>query len=123
MHTVPDQRRKRGHLQKEQWAWIKDQHEAPVQRKTLCPAFLFLWMAGDNLGHRQEIAEEKIFEEEFLGLCRVKNRDGKQVQGVCRQLHVQQEGLLLLGPTCPCVPLSGKKSENGERKKDFSPRA
>lgn len=80
-------------------------------------------MAGDNLGHRQEIAEEKIFEEEFLGLCRVKNRDGKQVLGVCRQLHVQQEGLLLLGPTCPCVPLSGKKSENGERKKDFSPRA
>lgn len=102
---------------------IKDQHEAPVQSKTLCPAFLFLWMAGGHLGHHQEIAEEKIFEEEFLGLCRVKNREGKQVQGVCRQLHVQQEGLLLLGPTCPCVPLSRKKSEKGERKKDFSPRA
>lgn len=80
-------------------------------------------MAGGHLGHCQEIAEEKIFEKEFLGLCRVKNGEGKQVQGVCRQLHVQHGGFLLLGPTRPCVLLSRKKSEKGEGKKDFSPRA
>lgn len=90
--SAPDQRRNWRHLQKEFWPQIREQQEAPPSKGKHCAQLSSPsgWTDG-HLGCCQEIADEKIFDEEFLGFCGAKNRESKQVQGICRQLHVQCE--------------------------------
>lgn len=67
------------------------------------------------LGCCQERGGEKSFDEEFLGFCRAKNREGRQAWGVCRQLRVQRErlrlGSLLLGSLHPGTESQRKEKE------------
>lgn len=111
-HSGPDQRRNWGHLQKELWPWIGEQQN---KEKHCTHVSSPSGKTDGHLGCCQEIADEKkLFTEEFPGFFTARNREGKQVQGVCRQLHVQHEWLLL-DATLPGV-LSSRKTVKARRR-------